>query len=196
MRIRVTGPEELEERGSREPPVLPGSWPGAGRSFTSEGTQTEPRARGGNRREERAREKKAQRKEAEEAEAEKYRKLSVQEAAYRKLSQQYEVGGAGRLGHIPSHPQEQLTYGLDSLSLDSGEDSKADDMDEMTMPNPGSIQVTWAGGGRCIAYLSALLQLIIHPQHFERLFYPAIPCKNCSTCYVKYEEEIFGGRIN
>ena len=30
---------------------------------------------------------------------------------------------------------------MDSMSLDSGEDSKADDMDEMTMPNPGSIQV-------------------------------------------------------
>ena len=55
-----------------------------------------------------------------------YRKLSVQEAAYRKLSQQYE---------------EQLNYGMDSMSLDSGEDSKADDMDEMAMPNPGSIQV-------------------------------------------------------
>ena len=37
--------------------------------------------------------------------------------------------------------QEQLNYGMDSMSLDSGEDSKADDMDEMTMPNPGSIQV-------------------------------------------------------
>ena len=59
-------------------------------------------------------------------EAEQYRKLSVQEAAYRKLSQQYE---------------EQLNYGMDSMSLDSGEDSKADDMDEMAMPNPGSIQV-------------------------------------------------------
>ena len=30
------------------------------------------------------------------------------------------------------------------MSLDSGEDSKADDMDEMTMPNPGSIQVSLA----------------------------------------------------
>ena len=30
---------------------------------------------------------------------------------------------------------------MDSMSLDSGEDSKADDMDEMAMPNPGSIQV-------------------------------------------------------
>ena len=38
--------------------------------------------------------------------------------------------------------QEQLNYGMDSMSLDSGEDSKADDMDEMTMPNPGSIQVS------------------------------------------------------
>ena len=28
-------------------------------------------------------------------------------------------------------------------------------------------------------------------QHFERLFYPSIPCKNCSTCYIKYEQEIF-----
>ena len=33
---------------------------------------------------------------------------------------------------------------MDSMSLDSGEDSKADDMDEMTMPNPGSIQVRLA----------------------------------------------------
>ena len=33
---------------------------------------------------------------------------------------------------------------MDSMSLDSGEDSKADDMDEMTMPNPGSIQVSLA----------------------------------------------------
>jgi hypothetical protein len=32
-------------------------------------------------------------------------------------------------------------YGLDSLSQDSGEDGKADDMNEMDMPNPGSIQV-------------------------------------------------------
>ena len=39
--------------------------------------------------------------------------------------------------------QEQLNYGMDSMSLDSGEESKADDMDEMTMPNPGSIQVNF-----------------------------------------------------
>ena len=44
---------------------------------------------------------------------------------------------------FPSN-QEQLNYGMDSMSLDSGEDSKADDMDEMTMPNPGSIQVPFA----------------------------------------------------
>ena len=44
---------------------------------------------------------------------------------------------------FPSN-QEQLNYGMDSMSLDSGEDSKADDMDEMTMPNPGSIQVSLA----------------------------------------------------
>ena len=44
---------------------------------------------------------------------------------------------------FPSN-QEQLNYGMDSMSLDSGEDSKADDMDEMTMPNPGSIQVPLA----------------------------------------------------
>ena len=31
------------------------------------------------------------------------------------------------------------------MSLDSGEDSKADDMDEMAMPNPGSIQVVFDG---------------------------------------------------
>merc|ERR1712083_501417 len=80
-------------------------------------------------------------------EAEQYRKLSVQEAAYRKLSQQYE---------------EQLNYGMDSMSLDSGEDSKADDMDEMAMPNPGSIQ------------------------HFERLFYPSNPCKSCSKCQIVF----------
>ena len=34
---------------------------------------------------------------------------------------------------------------MDSMSLDSGEDSKADDMDEMAMPNPGSIQVVFDG---------------------------------------------------
>ena len=37
-----------------------------------------------------------------------------------------------------------------------------DDMNEMDMPNPGSIQ------------------------HFERLFYPKIPCGNCGTCYVNF----------
>ena len=55
---------------------------------------------------------------------------------------------------------------LDMLSMD-GDDKNGDDMNEMEMPNPGSIQ------------------------HFERLFYPKVPCKNCSSCYVQYEDEIF-----
>ena len=37
---------------------------------------------------------------------------------------------------------------MDSMSLDSGEDSKADDMDEMAMPNPGSIQVVFDGDSK------------------------------------------------
>ena len=58
---------------------------------------------------------------------------------------------------------------LDSLSLQSEDkDAGTDDMNEMDMPNPGSIQ------------------------HFERLFYPPIPCKNCSSCYDKFSYEIFG----
>ena len=58
---------------------------------------------------------------------------------------------------------------LDSLSLQSEDkDAGTDDMNEMDMPNPGSIQ------------------------HFERLFYPPIPCKNWSSCYDKFSYEIFG----
>ena len=59
-------------------------------------------------------------------------------------------------------------YGVSSvLDMLDNEEKAGDDMNEMEMPNPGSIQ------------------------HFERLFYPTIPCKNCSTCYEQYEEEIF-----
>ena len=59
---------------------------------------------------------------------------------------------------------------FDSLSMSSSDDKAGgtDDMNEMDMPNPGSIQ------------------------HFQRLFYPTVPCKNCASCYYKFTEEIFG----
>ena len=60
---------------------------------------------------------------------------------------------------------------LDSLSIGSDETGGGggtDDMNEMDMPNPGSIQ------------------------HFQRLFYPSVPCKNCASCYQKFTREIFG----
>merc|ERR1719510_349849 len=115
--IQVTGaPDEdeatVEERRvkSTERLLMPDVASSSCRSFTSEGTQTEARGKKrGERKEDRAREKEERRRQKEVEEAEQYRKLSVQEAAYRKLSQQYE---------------EQLNYGMDSMSLDSGEDSK------------------------------------------------------------------------
>ena len=60
---------------------------------------------------------------------------------------------------------------LDSLSIgydETGGGGGTDDMNEMDMPNPGSIQ------------------------HFQRLFYPSVPCKNCASCYQKFTREIFG----
>jgi len=42
------------------------------------------------------------------------------------------------------------------------EEYQGDDMNEMEGPNPGSID------------------------HFQRLFYPRIPCRNCSSCYQKF----------
>jgi len=42
------------------------------------------------------------------------------------------------------------------------EEFQGDDMNEMEGPNPGSID------------------------HFQRLFYPRIPCRNCSSCYQKF----------
>jgi len=63
---------------------------------------------------------------------------------------------------------EMENYGISSvLDMLDNEEKEGDDMNEMEMPNPGSIQ------------------------HFERLFYPRIPCKNCASCYAQYEEEIF-----
>jgi len=59
---------------------------------------------------------------------------------------------------------------MDSLSVFSSDDKAGgtDDMNEMDMPNPGSIQ------------------------HFQRLFYPAVPCRNCASCYHRFTTEIFG----
>ena len=61
--------------------------------------------------------------------------------------------------------ENQATFSI--LDDPDGEEKNGDDMNEMDMPNPGSIQ------------------------HFERLFYPRIPCKNCSTCYQQFAGEIF-----
>ena len=77
------------------------------------------------------------------------RKLSYTEALLRNEMENYRVSSV-----------------LDMMNQDSNE-KNGDDMNEMDMPNPGSIQ------------------------HFERLFYPSIPCKNCASCYELYEEEIF-----
>ena len=61
---------------------------------------------------------------------------------------------------------------LDSLSEDHDDkEGGTDDMNEMDMPNPGSIQ------------------------HFQRLFYPSVPCMNCASCYDKFTNQIFGDSI-
>jgi len=62
--------------------------------------------------------------------------------------------------------QESWYLDLENKEHEEEEDGGGDDMDEMTMPNPGSIE------------------------HFEKLFYPKIPCKNCSTCWDNFAEEI------
>ena len=71
---------------------------------------------------------------------------------------------------LSNYDLESSSSFLDSLSDSYGEDKTGgtDDMNEMDMPNPGSIQ------------------------HFQRLFYPAVPCKNCASCYEKFKLEIFG----
>ena len=62
---------------------------------------------------------------------------------------------------------------LDSLSVDNDDkEGGTDDMNEMDMPNPGSIQ------------------------HFQRLFYPSVPCMNCASCYNKFTSQIFGDSFN
>ena len=62
---------------------------------------------------------------------------------------------------------------LDSLSVDHDDkEGGTDDMNEMDMPNPGSIQ------------------------HFQRLFYPSVPCMNCASCYNKFTSQIFGDSFN
>ena len=121
---------------------------GSVQSFVSEGTQTEFRARKGGRKAEKEREKEGRQRQKMEEKAEQYRKLSVHEEAYRRMSQQYEVGSQ-TLGPICGVFHASITYilqeeknpfGMDNCSNED-EDDKADDMNEMEMPNPGSIQV-------------------------------------------------------
>jgi len=62
--------------------------------------------------------------------------------------------------------QSQTATILDTVLDVQSNSGDGDEMNEMDMPNPGSIE------------------------HFERLFYPRIPCKNCAYCYDMYSDEI------
>ena len=59
------------------------------------------------------------------------------------------------------------------------EEFQGDDMNEMEGPNPGSMEfIAFKKLHR--AHISGSID------HFKRLFYPRIPCKNCSSCYRKF----------
>ena len=70
------------------------------------------------------------------------------------------------------------------LDVQSPNDEGADDMNEMNMPNPGeiiTIIVFWWTNKLC--FTGSI-------EHFEKLFYPKIPCKNCASCYETFRDEI------
>ena len=87
-----------------------------------------------------------------------------------------------------------MDHMMDLDTLDTGEEAdNGDDMDEMNMPNPGKWDIKYLLSLESSPQQYLIICNIIFSgsiEHFEKLFYPKIPCKNCSTCYENFSDEI------